>query len=1164
MNLKKAMSYLLIVGLFLLLPANLTFAKDNQSGLQIKVTTDKQKYSNDEDVQLHIHVTNTLPVKGKNVVVTTTIPKGLQAIGSSENIKDHKILWKFNALSKYESKDITLELQRTDKKNNFQTIGESTGSGNNNISFSNTPSQNTSLQSAVPNKAPDTGDHTDILKYVIILVCASFILAFSICAIYKRNVSRFLSLLLIPSVLLAPFSYAKAEGTKISVSAKKEIQIDHLKYEIMTEAEASFDLNSLAMTNDPSLTVTAQKDGFKLSWREVNNAKSYQVLRKLDQDKFERIADTKASTKYADKNLKTHGIYTYKVVAQGYNGMTRTSDEVLVYASEFGNGLIPSTIDSDQDKLPDDLETVLGSNPNNADTDGDKLPDGYEYQYTGSSPLKKDTNGNGTSDDQEDPDTDELNNLKEYRLKTNPTNSDSDLDKLTDSDEVNKHHTQPANEDTDEDGLTDGNEILHGTDPLKKDTDGDGTVDGNETFAVTVNVDKIENDKNVAPSVTMNLQGKNLDKVSISKIGDSNPYLNSSIPGYIGSAYGFSSSESFNSAPMTFAFNKKLLDQPDFKPAIYYFNESTKKLEILPNQQVNAQKGEVSAHVSHFSSYILLNKTKFDEAWAKEMKPPHSGNISDAELVIGFAIDSSGSMTWNDPQGIRKQTAKEFVSKLDDNDKASVVDFDYYAQVLAPLTHDKKAIKDAIDSIDSYGGTDLAEGMRASIDELKDDHSNVKYIILLTDGMGYYDASLTQKAVDLGISVYTIGLGNEIDEPLLKRIATATGGKYYHASKSEDLGDIFDETSEETIDLTKDTDGDGLSDYHEKNGMRTSTGKWIKTDFQKRDTDEDKIKDGDEIIYKDGYFLMKSDPNSSDGDSDGINDIMDPQPMVYSVTDRTLALAAGLSYNNLNDRVGSKISDLVQSNRNFVKIESPNLDELKEWTIIDANDSGAGYWKDFWDSGLGSVAIKIPRSGQPDAVIFAARGTEPSSDAVNDFSTDFVLGAGLNSYQSTLAFNTYTQLAKGYPNAEFYLAGHSLGGRLVQDVFYKTLRNNEGIFGFFKSDIDEPVHSATFNALGYNKVQYWDLKNDIVSEAKKRIDNYYYVQDLVGQGLGSSSVFERIGREAGAWVPHNKNGTVIKPKLISSKMPYSFSQIHDITLFHNDDNLHYDKIPILK
>ncbi len=57
---------------------------------------------------------------------------------------------------------------------------------------------------------------------------------------------------------------------------------------------------------------------------------------------------------------------------------------------------------------------------------------------------------------------------------------DTDLDGLSDDDELNIHNTDPLNPDTDGDGLNDGREIELGTMVLGADSDGDGFTDGFE------------------------------------------------------------------------------------------------------------------------------------------------------------------------------------------------------------------------------------------------------------------------------------------------------------------------------------------------------------------------------------------------------------------------------------------------------------------------------------------------------------------------------------------------------------------------------------------------------------------------------------------------------------------------------------------------------------
>ena len=58
---------------------------------------------------------------------------------------------------------------------------------------------------------------------------------------------------------------------------------------------------------------------------------------------------------------------------------------------------------------------------------------------------------------------------------------DSDLDGLTDYEEINIYHTNPNLADSDKDGLTDSQEVkIYHTDPNNPDTDGDGYPDGTE------------------------------------------------------------------------------------------------------------------------------------------------------------------------------------------------------------------------------------------------------------------------------------------------------------------------------------------------------------------------------------------------------------------------------------------------------------------------------------------------------------------------------------------------------------------------------------------------------------------------------------------------------------------------------------------------------------
>ncbi|QFU21177.1 PQQ-binding-like beta-propeller repeat protein [Shewanella eurypsychrophilus] len=106
----------------------------------------------------------------------------------------------------------------------------------------------------------------------------------------------------------------------------------------------------------------------------------------------------------------------------------------LINADEFAYGSDPSVIDSDFDSLSDGDEVhTYNTDPTNADTDEDRMPDGWELTFG--------FNPNLDSDSALDFDTDGFSNVKEYFLKTDPTNlTDKPVAKQWSSNQGNAAH----------------------------------------------------------------------------------------------------------------------------------------------------------------------------------------------------------------------------------------------------------------------------------------------------------------------------------------------------------------------------------------------------------------------------------------------------------------------------------------------------------------------------------------------------------------------------------------------------------------------------------------------------------------------------------------------------------------------------------------------------
>lgn len=196
-------------------------------------------------------------------------------------------------------------------------------------------------------------------------------------------------------------------------------------------------------------------------------------------------------------------------------------------------------------------------------------------------------------------------------------------------------------------------------------------------------------------------------------------------------------------------------------------------------------------------------------------------------IDIVMAIDVSASMLARDLKPNRLEALKvvaiDFVNRRP-NDRIGIVVYAGESFTQTPITSDKGIVKRTISEIkwgQLDGGTAIGMGLGSSVNRLKESKAKSKVIILLTDGVnnsGFIDPkTATELAKELDIKVYTIGIGTngmadfpvskdpttgrlifskqqvEIDEDLLKHIATETEGKYFRATDNTKLKAIYDE-----------------------------------------------------------------------------------------------------------------------------------------------------------------------------------------------------------------------------------------------------------------------------------------------------------------------------------------------------------------------------------
>lgn len=187
------------------------------------------------------------------------------------------------------------------------------------------------------------------------------------------------------------------------------------------------------------------------------------------------------------------------------------------------------------------------------------------------------------------------------------------------------------------------------------------------------------------------------------------------------------------------------------------------------------------------TEYIELGNATFPDDGAGFVVAADAVRISrvppSTNVDVALIIDSSGSMTWNDPEDKRLEAATAYLTSALDGDFVGVVDFDGTARLASPpleLPENKVALTDAIYTIDSFGGTNIGRGVQAGCEALIDlaSGNNSRGAILLTDGVGDFSGQ-DQCFSDRDWPIYTFGFG-EADEALLQQIAFNTGGRFQH------------------------------------------------------------------------------------------------------------------------------------------------------------------------------------------------------------------------------------------------------------------------------------------------------------------------------------------------------------------------------------------------
>lgn len=213
-------------------------------------------------------------------------------------------------------------------------------------------------------------------------------------------------------------------------------------------------------------------------------------------------------------------------------------------------------------------------------------------------------------------------------------------------------------------------------------------------------------------------------------------------------------------------------------------------------------------------------------ALARPRTGARAENITSDGINIVLAFDISSSMLAEDFQPLNrlevaKARVKEFVAGRR-SDRIGLVAFAGEALTQVPLTVDYPVILAAVDNLQAgqlEDGTAIGSAIVTAANRLRDAPGRSRVVILLTDGennRGSVDPrTAAQAAAAFDIRIYTIGVGTEglapvpvgkglfglryenrpvrIDEPLLRDVASTTGGRYFRARDAAALERIYEQ-----------------------------------------------------------------------------------------------------------------------------------------------------------------------------------------------------------------------------------------------------------------------------------------------------------------------------------------------------------------------------------
>jgi Ca-activated chloride channel family protein len=213
-------------------------------------------------------------------------------------------------------------------------------------------------------------------------------------------------------------------------------------------------------------------------------------------------------------------------------------------------------------------------------------------------------------------------------------------------------------------------------------------------------------------------------------------------------------------------------------------------------EQLNVQFVELYASVLNRASRPILGLAQKDFAVSEDgvrQTISRFERVNDLPIHAAVVLDSSGSMEKALPQA--RDAALGFLrDAIQPKDRAAIITFNDHPNIGVKFSNDLDTLAGGLAGLKAERGTSLWDTIIFTLFYFNGVKGQ-RAILLLTDGRDEssrftFDDAL-EDARRAGVTIYTIGLGDDIDKRHLTKLSEETGGRAFFIKSAGDLAGIY-------------------------------------------------------------------------------------------------------------------------------------------------------------------------------------------------------------------------------------------------------------------------------------------------------------------------------------------------------------------------------------